>query len=199
MTVLLQPCVQPQRDSNPCRHLERSGSHVHWVLIRTVVPVQGARFVQPVCSVGPNVTSKLGNSGQSRTDQSVDRLRASLGILVFSRPPRRAGAADQIAPMPAASLRTRHSSLDIRVTSTSGVAARNAPTVACSFWRVRKRIPAVEPAGVLPRDFVDLVVAAARILEFPPGELGRLGPGRIRVGVVALPGDEVDSDAVAEK
>ena len=77
--------------------------------------------------------------------------------------------------------------------------ARSAPTVASSFGGVRERVPVEEPAGVLPGDLVDLLVGAARVLELLPGELGRLGPRRVGVRVVALPGDDVHADPVAQQ
>src|SRR3954454_7456154 len=57
--------------------------------------------------------------------------------------------------------------------------------------RVLERVPVEEAARVLPGDLVDLLVGAPRVLELLPGELGRLRPRRVGVGVVALPGDDV--------
>src|SRR4051812_26283427 len=65
--------------------------------------------------------------------------------------------------------------------------------------RVLERVPVEEPAGVLPGDLVDLVVAAAGVLELLPGELRRLRPCRVGVRVVALPRDDVDPDAVTQQ
>ena len=42
---------QPQRDSNPCRHLERAARSVHPVRPRDVHPVQGFVLVQTALSV----------------------------------------------------------------------------------------------------------------------------------------------------
>ena len=63
---------------------------------------------------------------------------------------------------------------------------------------VGERVPVEEPARVLPGDLVDLLVGATGVLELAPGELGRLRPRRVGVRVVALPGDVVDADPVAE-
>src|SRR5581483_9470436 len=63
---------------------------------------------------------------------------------------------------------------------------------------VRERVPAEELRGVRPRDLVDLVVGAARARELVRDELGRLGPRRVGVRVVALPRDHVEPDLVAQ-
>src|SRR3546814_1747770 len=64
--------------------------------------------------------------------------------------------------------------------------------------RVLERVPVEEPAGVLEGDLVDLLLGAAGVLELAPEQLRRLRPGGVGVRVVALPGDEVDPDLVAE-
>src|SRR3546814_7610087 len=67
-----------------------------------------------------------------------------------------------------------------------------------SAGRVLERVPVEEPAGVLEGDLVDLLLGAAGVLELAPEQLRRLRPGGVGVRVVALPGDEVDPDLVAE-
>src|SRR3546814_17883625 len=67
-----------------------------------------------------------------------------------------------------------------------------------SAGRVLERVPVEEPAGVLEGDLVDLLLGAAGVLELAPEQLRRLRPGGVGVRVVALPGDEVDLDPVAE-
>src|SRR5260221_12192991 len=62
---------------------------------------------------------------------------------------------------------------------------------------VLERVPGEKAGGVLPRDLVDLLVGAPGVLELLPGELRRVRPRRVRVGVVALPGDDVRADPVA--
>src|SRR3546814_19464803 len=64
--------------------------------------------------------------------------------------------------------------------------------------RVLERVPVEEPAGVREGDLVDLLLGAAGVLELAPEQLRRLRPGGVGVRVVALPGDEVDPDLVAE-
>ena len=61
-----------------------------------------------------------------------------------------------------------------------------------------ERIPVEEPAGVLPGDLVDVGVVGAGALEFGKNLFGCIGPEAIRVRVVALPGDDVDADLVAQ-
>ena len=109
------------------------------------------------------------------------------------------GQALTVTPMPAASLRLRHSALDMRVVSTSVASAPERPDGGLVLGRVRERVPVEEPGCVLPGDLVDLVVGAAGVLQLLPGELGRLRPRRVGVRVVALPGDVVDADAVAQQ
>src|SRR5580704_9946733 len=61
---------------------------------------------------------------------------------------------------------------------------------------VRERVERVPPAGVLVGDAGQLLVGHAR---GDPGQLlGCLGPRRIRVWVVAFPGDVVESDEVSQ-
>ena len=83
------------------------------------------------------------------------------------------------------------------VVSTSGDCARSAPTVAVLLRGVRERVEPEVPRGVLPRDLVDLVVGDAGAFHLAHHGLGRVGPDRIGVWVVALPGDDVDPDVVA--
>jgi len=46
--------------------------------------------------------------------------------------------------------------------------------------------------------FVDVAVVGACRLEFGEDLLGRVGPETVGVRVVALPGDDVDTDLVAQ-
>ena len=100
--------------------------------------------------------------------------------------------------MPAASLRLRHSARGMRVMSTSLASARRAPTVAWSLGVCLKGSQSKNRQAFCQ---VILWISSSvqpGLLELPPGELGRLGPRRVGVGVVALPGDDVDADAVAQ-
>ena len=49
------PHLQPQRDSNPCRHLERASGFVHWVLIHPIKPGQEGVVVHPFGGVRANM------------------------------------------------------------------------------------------------------------------------------------------------
>ena len=101
--------------------------------------------------------------------------------------------------MPAASFCLRHSARGMRVVSTSVAWARSAPTVASSLG-----VCANGSQSKNRQAFSQVILwisssRAARVLELLPGELGRLRPRRVGVGVVALPGDDVDADAVAQQ
>src|SRR6185369_17859418 len=64
--------------------------------------------------------------------------------------------------------------------------------------RAGERIPAEEPAGVLPGDLVDVGIVGARGVELGQHLLGRIGPEAVGMRVVALPRDDVDADLVAQ-
>ena len=109
------------------------------------------------------------------------------------------GQADS-TPMPAASLLRFHSA------ATSGWCRRRWPAPAARRpwpgpWACAANgSQSKNRHGVLPGDLVDLVVGVhLGVLELLPRELRRLRPRGVGVGVVALPGDDVDADAVAQQ
>src|SRR5258705_7566678 len=61
-----------------------------------------------------------------------------------------------------------------------------------------ERVPAKEPAGVLPGDLVDVGVVGAGRVQFGQNLLRRVGPEAVGVRVVALPRDDVDPDLVSQ-
>ena len=63
---------------------------------------------------------------------------------------------------------------------------------------MRERVPAEEPAGVLPRDLVDVGIVGARGVQLGQHLLGRVRPEAVGVRVVALPRDDVDADLMAQ-
>ena len=74
-----QANLQPQRDSNPCRHLERSGRHVQQLRSNTIVPGQ-----RPTCVQGwglcPSKSSEwMGNWMDSGSPKSIPSYGPSFG------------------------------------------------------------------------------------------------------------------------
>src|SRR5258705_979247 len=61
-----------------------------------------------------------------------------------------------------------------------------------------ERVPAKEPAGVLPGDLVDVGVVGAGRVQFGQDLLRRIRPEAVGVRVVALPRDDVDPDLVSQ-
>ena len=101
--------------------------------------------------------------------------------------------------MPAASLRLRHSSTRHPVVID---VTRELPQSAdrCLLLRgVRERVPVVEPAGILPGDLVDLLIGAPGSAELRSRRTRATRPRGVGVGVVALPGDDVHADPVAQQ
>ena len=101
--------------------------------------------------------------------------------------------------MPAASFCFFHSARDMRVVSTSVARARSAPTVASSFGVCSNGSQSKNRQAFSQVILWISSSVHAGVLELLPGELGRLRPRRVGVGVVALPGDDVDADAVAQQ